>query len=361
MAVSKVPATLPFDEIVPGATVRFCVIDGVQYLSIRDMIMHLCNKNGNEANEIWRRMSPERLSEVKAFCFNFQFHGQGQSEQPVITFVGALKLIMFLPGEAAKKHRTAMADILRRYFAGDATLLDEIERNQVSDSPIAQMARASLAAEGSACAIEDSHKRKREELELAKLEAEIEVMTNTSRIQIMDKYHSYCLDTVLDEHAKVMFKEALLNSLTATQAAPSAKPIMPNFKERHESVIKVKAEEPEEPDDPVEAYYQDPLEVLYAAEQNRPEVRVVLLNGKEYLSTRDLIKHTIEKTGKSVVQVWARVKDQINAQALATHKFKGSGEVMQDVIERREARWLVRLLTGEAAERNRRRMLDAIC
>ena len=90
-------------------------------------------------------------------------------------------------------------------------------------------------------------------------------------------------------------------------------------------------------------------------------MRVVLLNGKEYLSTRDLIKHTIEKTGKSVVQVWARVKAQINAQALATHKFKGSGEVMQDVIERREARWLVRLLTGEAAERNRRRMLDAIC
>lgn len=35
---------------------------------------------------------------------------------------------MFLPGEAAKTHRTAMADILRRYFAGDATLLDEVER-----------------------------------------------------------------------------------------------------------------------------------------------------------------------------------------------------------------------------------------
>lgn len=350
MAVSKVPATLPFDEIVPGATVRFCVIDGVQYLSIRDMIMCVCGKDNKRAAEIWDRLSQDRKDEVSAFCGNFQFHGQGQLDQPVITFVGALKLIMFLPGEAAKKHRTAMADILRRYFAGDATLLDEIQRNQVSDSPIAQMARASLAAEGGACVIEDSHKRKREELELAKLEAEIQVMTNTSSMQIMDKYHSYCLDTVLDERAKVMFKEALLNSLAVTHGAPSAKPIMPNFKERQESVIKIK---PDEDEDALDAQDGDGNGSL--------SVRVVQLNGKEYLSTRDVVKHTIDKTGVQVARVWARVKDQIDAEALATHKFKGSGEVVQDVIERGVARWLVRLLTGEAAERNRRRMLDAIC
>jgi hypothetical protein len=351
MAVSKVPATLPFDEIVPGAIVRFCVIDGVQYLSIRDMIMCVCGKNNDEAGLVWRRMSPERLSEVRSYCSNFQFHGQGQSEQPVITFAGALKLIMILPGEAAKKHRSAMADILRRYFAGDASLLDEIERNQASDSPIAQMARASLAAEGGSGTIEDSHKRKREELELAKIEAEIEVMTNTSRMQVMDKYHSYCLDTVLDERAKVMFKEALLNSLMVKQGdSTDGKAILPNFKERPETVIKIK---PDEDADAREAQDVD--------EDGCLSVRVVLLNGKQYLSTRDVVKHTIEKTGRDMVQAWRRVKDQIDADVLETHKFKGSGEVVQDVIERGVARWLVRLLPGEAAERNRKRMLDAIC
>jgi hypothetical protein len=343
MAVSKVPATLPFDEIVPGAIVRFCVIDGVQYLSIRDMIMCVCGKDNKDASKIWDRLTETQKEEV--------FHGQGQSEQPVITFVGALKLIMFLPGEAAKKHRSAMADILRRYFAGDASLLDEIERNQASDSPIAQMARASLAAEGGARGIEDSHKRKREELELAKIEAEIEVMTNTSRMHLMDKYHSYCLDTVLDERAKVMFKEALLNSLMVKQGdSTDGKSVPTNFKERPESVIKIKAGE----DD-------DAIETQDVDEDGCLSVRVVLLNGKQYLSTRDVVKHTIEKTGVQVARAWARVKDQIDADVLETHKFKGSGEVVQDVIERGVARWLVRLLPGEAAERNRKRMLDAIC
>ena len=351
MAVVKVPATLPFDEIVPGATVRFCVIDGVQYLSIRDMIMCVCSKDNKDACKIWERLPETQKEEVESFCRNFQFHGQGQSKQPVITFIGALKLIMVLPGEAAKKHRSAMTDILRRYFAGDASLLDEIERNQVSESPIAQMARASLAGEGGSGAIEDSHKRKREELELAKIEAEIEVMTNTSRMQVMDKYHSYCLDTVLDERAKVMFKEALLNSLMVKQGdLPDGKAVTPNFKDRQESVIKIKAGEDE-----------DATEAQDVDEDGFLSVRVVLLNGKQYLSTRDVIKHTIEKTGVQVARSWARVKDQIDADVLETHKFKGSGEVVQDVIERGVARWLVRLLTGEAAERNRKKMLDAIC
>jgi hypothetical protein len=358
MAVSKVPATLPFDEIVPGAIVRFCVIDGVQYLSIRDMIMCVCGKNNDEAGLVWRRMSPERLSEVRSYCSNFKFHGQGQLEQPVITFVGALKLIMFLPGEAAKMHRSAMADILRRYFAGDASLLDEIERNQVSDSPITQMARASLAAEGGSGAIEDSHKRKREELEMQKLEVEIKCMESNCQVSlwkgqmdIVDKYTALCTNTDLDERAKVVFKEALLNSLMVKAGdSPDGKAILPNFKERPESVIKIK---PDEDADAREAQDVD--------EDGCLSVRVVLLNGKQYLSTRDVVKHTIEKTGRDMVQAWRRVKDQIDADVLETHKFKGSGEVVQDVIERGVARWLVRLLPGEAAERNRKRMLDAIC
>jgi hypothetical protein len=149
---------IPFDDIVAGATVRVAVINGMQYLSVRDLIMHLCDKDMNQANEVWRRMPETHKDELKASCFNFKFPGRGAGEQPVITFPGALKLVMFLPGEAAKQHRASMVTILQRYFAGDPSLLQEIENNAASDSAIAQLARASLAGAGS---VEDSLDRKR--------------------------------------------------------------------------------------------------------------------------------------------------------------------------------------------------------
>ena len=83
---------ISFDEIVSCATVRVTIIDGVQYLSIRDMIMHLCDKNSNNAGGVWRDFSDDKKNEVQDFILNFQFPGRGQSVQPVITFPGALKL-----------------------------------------------------------------------------------------------------------------------------------------------------------------------------------------------------------------------------------------------------------------------------
>ena len=122
-------ATLPLDELKAGATVRFTVIDGVQYLSIRDLIMVVCGKNQNDSGEVWRKLS------------------RGQSEQPVITFPGAVKLCMFLPGESAKGIRAGMTDILVKYYAGDQDLMEAALANRRSQSPVAVMARAALHAD----------------------------------------------------------------------------------------------------------------------------------------------------------------------------------------------------------------------
>jgi hypothetical protein len=73
-----------------------------------------------------------------------------------------------------------------------------------------------------------------------------------------------------------------------------------------------------------------------------------------------VVKHTMQVVRVQVVRAWTRVKAGVEAGMLATHKFKGSGEAVQDVIERGEARRLVLALTGEAAEKNRERMLAAI-
>lgn len=133
-----------FDELVPGATVRFTQIDGVQYLSVRDLIMVVCVKTPNDACDTWADMSQEKKNELTDFLRAFKFPGRGQQTTPVITFPGAIKLMMWLPGEHAKNARTKAAEILTRYFAGDKSLLTEIEANAASDAPVNQMARAAL-------------------------------------------------------------------------------------------------------------------------------------------------------------------------------------------------------------------------
>ena len=146
---------------------------------------------------------------------------------------------MFLPGDAAKKHRSNMANILRRYYAGDASLVEELAENSRSDAPVAQLARASLVAEGGAGGeLEDVRKRKREELEMMKLEAEIKCLERNSqvalwqgKIAMVDKYRSLCIDEDIDERAKIMFKDDILNStltgraLTNGGVSDSAKPV----------------------------------------------------------------------------------------------------------------------------------------
>jgi hypothetical protein len=122
-----------------------------------------------------------------------------------------------------------------------------------------------------------------------------------------------------------------------------AAPEVVKLKDGQESVIKMRQEEGADEDG------DGWLDVL-----------IVWLGGKEYVSTRDVVKHTIEKTGIQVVRAWTRVKAGIHAGMLETHKFKGSGEVVQDVMERLAADQLVLALTGEMAEKNRGRMLAAL-
>jgi hypothetical protein len=151
-------STIPFDELVPGATVRYTTIDSEQYLSVRDVIMHLCGRTAKTANKRWERLSDQVKDEVAMFCREFQFPGQGNKAETVITFKGALKLAMFISGEKAAFHRIAMVQILSRYYAGDDSLTDDIKANAASTSQMAVMARNALAAEG---AVENPNKRAR--------------------------------------------------------------------------------------------------------------------------------------------------------------------------------------------------------
>ena len=94
---------ISFSELTGGnQTVRVTVKDGKSYMSIRDIVMVVCKKSKARAREAWDRLDQDKKNEIAAFCGEFQFRGQGERVQPVITLKGALKLIEWLPGENAK-------------------------------------------------------------------------------------------------------------------------------------------------------------------------------------------------------------------------------------------------------------------
>jgi len=84
------PGTIPLDEIVPGATARMCLIENVQYISVRDLIMHLAWLSAKSANKSWERLAENMKEEVATSCLLFQFPGQGKKPEAVISFHGAL-------------------------------------------------------------------------------------------------------------------------------------------------------------------------------------------------------------------------------------------------------------------------------
>ena len=74
----------------------------------------------------------------------------GGKNTKLVTFDHALELVMVLPGKVAKEFRVKACDILKRYFAGDASLLPEIQANAASNAPINQMAREACANDNTA-------------------------------------------------------------------------------------------------------------------------------------------------------------------------------------------------------------------
>ncbi len=131
-------ASISFDEIASGTTVRVTVIQTVQFLCIFDMIMHLCGKNVKWACRTWRRLSNNQKDELardensipNQICY-FQFPGQGQRRIPVATIEASMKIIMVLPGKRAKVMRLQAADILSRYIHGKDSLIEEIITNKM--------------------------------------------------------------------------------------------------------------------------------------------------------------------------------------------------------------------------------------
>lgn len=144
-----------------------------------------------------------------------QLSTHGGHKTKLIAFKDAIELVMVLPGKVAKETRAQFAGIIQRYMAGDGGLHAEIEANAGSAAPIAQLARESLGIVQQG----DEHmirmKRKREELELFRLEEEIKSMAQT-RIFATTAELERIRDPVrsnLDGRTRLMIQDSLQNTL----------------------------------------------------------------------------------------------------------------------------------------------------
>ena len=163
----------------------------------------------------------EHRDEILSNVIYMKFPGQGQKETPTMTLPGLQKLMLLVGGAFARKARELLSDTFRRVVAGDLSIIEEVQANAMSNSPIQQAYRASLAEEppvglpvgvvAEAPVINPDHKRKLEELEMKKLEVDIETQEIENHAKLVREYKSLCPNGELDEDARKRFMTSIHN------------------------------------------------------------------------------------------------------------------------------------------------------
>ena len=89
--------------------------------------------NSSTGKVVWLRLKGEVEAEGGSVIYH-QFSGKGQRPTPCVDADGALYLIMRVPGKAAVAFRHKCFNVLKRYFAGDTSLNEEIAANAAAVS-----------------------------------------------------------------------------------------------------------------------------------------------------------------------------------------------------------------------------------
>ena len=174
--------TLSFGEIVKGRDASVRITDD-GWLYVMDLIMVMTGLSRDDAGKTLRRLfdknsqsdkMSDKMPDWNSKIIERQFSNRGGYPTKLIGFQDALELIMVLPGKVAKETRTHFSDIIKRYLGGDRSLLGEIENNAESNSPIAQLARGTLIDQDPEDGDTRRKRLRKEELEIASLEEEIQ-------------------------------------------------------------------------------------------------------------------------------------------------------------------------------------------
>ena len=204
---------------------RFSVYDCLTILflyNIKDGKEQDENKAANNARKFFSALvadDSEYRGEILANVVYMKFPGQGQRETPTMTLAGLQKLVLHIGGKFGAKYRELLSDTFRRAMAGDESLIQDVQANAASNAPMQQLYRESLAEEPAVDlplggvtetpVINLEHKRKLEELEMKKLEVDIERQEIENHANMVREYKSLCPNGELDEAARKRFMSSI--------------------------------------------------------------------------------------------------------------------------------------------------------
>jgi len=169
---------LNFGELVPNGHVT--VFEG--RLVAVETAMLVTGKNRDMAGYVLRNIPEEQFPSMK--FIERKMPGKGNHRTKLLSFEDTIELIMVLPGKIAKEFRLKFVDIIKRYLAGDHSLIQEIQANSQSDAPIHQMARDALQSDPDTGSV--SLKRKCEELDIAERIQKLEDSRENTRAKAVE-------------------------------------------------------------------------------------------------------------------------------------------------------------------------------
>ena len=213
--------SMDIDSLFPGHVITVYPPD---HLDAVELIMLVGGKDRKCAHQEIRRLPEDRFDSFKLKPKEIPGENNKNKKTYTIHFRDAIELIMNIPGKTAKQTRQQFANIITRYFAGDSTLIAQIEANSESDNPINRMARETVKANNSeeADSFIVGHKRRLLELEI---EERIAALTRTRQeTALQEKERTMALTLqglksvtdlspmgVLDERSRLMFKDLITN------------------------------------------------------------------------------------------------------------------------------------------------------
>ena len=208
MAAPNNTLSISLEELVPDGTVRI-KDDGLLYAV--DFTMLISGKNRDDAAKDLRNIPEDFFPSAKFITRNTG--GRGNYKTKLVSLNDAIQLIMILPGKFANQNRCKFASILKRYFAGDSSVVKQLKENAESSNPINVLVRHSIAQEHRAV-VEDDDKvlRKRR-----KVLDYLEIQERMEDIEIKQlKIHLQHIQSLIpkqfsDDEAMIAFRDKGLN------------------------------------------------------------------------------------------------------------------------------------------------------
>ena len=216
--------------------------------SVYDFTTKACGYKdaGATARKEFARLTKEGSEfklEIAASCHSIHFPGQRGPGTPAMTIRGLQRLLMILGGKVASEFRKVVERTFTQVMAGDTSLIEVINANAASNAPLQTMYRESLAREAADASMTDDsgeedarvvnrRKMKREEIKwdldvtdrrlaIAERKERLKMLaadahTKVVEVQklVMTTYADLCPNKEMDDRARLMFKDNVMNAWT---------------------------------------------------------------------------------------------------------------------------------------------------